>query len=240
MTAMLIGAFSLRTKGVYFIMITLAFAQMMYYFAISFPTYGGEDGLPLYSRATLLGAELTDDLTYFLTCFAVLAATVALTSLITASRFGSALNGLRENETRMIAIGYRPFRHRLMAFAISGAITAAAGALYVHLDGFVSPSNLSWHRSGELIVIVILGGVARAPGPVLGAAALVTMETILGDFTERWQFFLGLMLLAIVLFARGGLCGLLDYLAVILRPRRSDTVKSNGAHDGTAGEVRNG
>jgi branched-chain amino acid transport system permease protein len=235
LAAALIGSFSLRTKGVYFIMITLAFAQMMYYFAISFPTYGGEDGLPLYSRATLLGAELTNDLTYFLTCFAILVGTVALTSLITASRFGSALNGLRENETRMIAIGFHPFRYRLVAFAISAAITAAAGALYVHLDGFVSPSNLSWHRSGELIVIVILGGVARSPGPILGAAALVTMETILGDFTERWQFFLGLMLLAIVLFARGGLCGLLDYAAAIVRPHRA-----SDADSGPASEVRNG
>lgn len=212
LAATLIGAFSLRTTGVYFIMITLAFAQMIYYFAISFPTYGGEDGLPLYSRATLAGADLSGDLDYFLTCFAILAIVIFASTRLTASHFGAALNGLRENETRMVAIGFQPFRYRLVAFVISAAMTAIAGALYVHLDGFVSPSNLSWHRSGELIVIVILGGVARTPGPILGAAALITMETLLGDVTERWQFFLGLVLLGIVLFARGGLCGLLDYV----------------------------
>lgn len=220
--ALFIGAFSLRTTGVYFIMITLAFAQMLYYFAISFPTYGGEDGLPLYSRATLLGTDLTADLTYFMVCFVILALVVVGSAVITASRFGAALNGLRENETRMIAIGFQPFRYRLVAFAISAAITAIAGALYVHLDGFVSPSNMSWHRSGELIVIVILGGVARTPGPIFGAAALITMETILGDFTQRWQLFLGLVLLAIVLFARGGFCGLFDYLASFAGRRAPD------------------
>lgn len=216
LVAILIGAFSLRTSGVYFIMITLAFAQMIYYFAISFPTYGGEDGLPLYTRATMLGYDLSGDLSYFLVCYFILVCAVIITGRVAESRFGAVLNGLRQNETRMVAMGFHPFRYRLVAFVISAVITAIAGALYVHLDGFVSPSNLSWHRSGELIVIVILGGVARTPGPVLGAAALIAMETILGDYTERWQFFLGLALLAVVLFARGGLCGLLDYLGAKL------------------------
>jgi len=210
MAALVIGAFSLRTSGVYFIMITLAFAQMIYYFAISFPSYGGEDGLPLYQRATLLGGDITGAFDYFLVAFAMLVAVLAVVGILVRSHFGAALGGVRESATRMQAIGLYPFRFMLIAFAISAAITALAGALYVHLDGFVSPSNLSWHRSGELLVIVILGGVNRLAGPVFGAAVLIGLETMLGDYTERWQLFLGLVLLVIVLFARGGLGGLLD------------------------------
>ncbi|MBU2533366.1 MAG: branched-chain amino acid ABC transporter permease [Alphaproteobacteria bacterium] len=240
--ALFIGVFSLRTSGIYFIMITLAFAQMLYYFAISFPTYGGEDGLPLYSRATLLGLDLSGDMTYFTVCYLVLVTAVILSALITGSRFGAVLNGLRENETRMIAIGFHPFRYRLTAFMVSAAMTAVAGALYVHLDGFVSPSNMSWHRSGDLIVIVILGGVARTPGPIFGAAALIAMETVLGDFTERWQFFLGLVLLGIVLFARGGLSGLLDRAAAALGlgplGKQPDSEKDRARDRRQPGEVR--
>ena len=219
LAALLIGVFSLRTSGVYFIMITLAFAQMIYYFAISFPTYGGEDGLPLYARATLFGHDISGEFDYFLVAFTALTIAVTVAGLITRSHFGATLAGIKESPSRMQAIGIAPFRYRLIGFAISAAITAVAGALYVHLDGFVSPSNLSWHRSGELLVIVILGGIGRLAGPVLGAAALIGMETALGDYTERWQFFLGLTLLGIVLFARGGLAGLLDVIAGGLRRR---------------------
>ena len=147
------------------------------------------------------------------------------------SHFGAALNGFKEIATRLQAIGIAPFRFRLIAFAISAGITAIAGALYVHLDGFVSPSNLSWHRSGELLVIVILGGVNRLAGPIFGAAALIGMETLLGDYTERWQFFLGLTLLGIVLFARGGLAGLLDAIARFARGRRTTGDEQEGGHD---------
>jgi len=220
--ALLIGAFSLRTSGVYFIMITLAFAQMIYYFAISFPTYGGEDGLPLYTRATLAGYDITSDFDYFLVAFTTLAIVLGVCGMISRSHFGAALNGIKESPERMQAIGIAPFRYRLIGFAVSAVITAVAGALYVHLDGFVSPSNLSWHRSGELLVIVILGGVSRLAGPVFGAAALIGMETVLGDYTERWQFFLGLTLLGIVLFARGGLAGLLDLISRSLGGHKRD------------------
>jgi branched-chain amino acid transport system permease protein len=231
LAALLIGAFSLRTTGVYFIMITLAFAQMIYYFAISFPTYGGEDGLPLYVRATLAGHDITGEFDYFLVAFVTLVLVLIVTGTIMRSHFGAALNGIKESATRMQAIGIAPFRYRLIAFAISAGITAIAGALYVHLDGFVSPSNLSWHRSGELLVIVILGGVNRLAGPVFGAAALIGMETLLGDYTERWQFFLGLTLLGIVLFAKGGLSGLLDAIARLVRARRTGADEQEGGHD---------
>ena len=230
LAALLIGAFSLRTTGVYFIMITLAFAQMIYYFAISFPNYGGEDGLPLYTRATLFGYDMSDEFDYFLIAFATLALVLVVTGTIMRSHFGAALNGIRESPTRMQAIGIAPFRYCLIAFTISAIITAIAGALYVHLDGFVSPSNLSWHRSGELLVIVILGGVNRLAGPVLGAAALIGMETVLGDYTERWQFFLGLTLLGIVLFAKGGLTGLLDLITGALSSRRPPRDDKEGCH----------
>jgi branched-chain amino acid transport system permease protein len=216
LAAVLIGVFSLRTSGVYFIMITLAFAQMIYYFAISFPTYGGEDGLPLYTRATLGGYDITGEFDYFSVAFTTLVVVLGLAGLISRSHFGAALNGLKESPERMQAIGIAPFRFQLSGFALSAVITAVAGALYVHLDGFVSPSNLSWHRSGELLVIVILGGVNRMAGPILGAAALIGMETVLGDLTQHWQFFLGLTLLVIVLFARGGLAGVLDLLGHLL------------------------
>jgi len=209
LAALLIGLASLRTSGVYFIMITLAFAQMVFYFAISFPAYGGEDGLPILLRNQLAGVNTMRPLHFFLVSFGMLAAGLALFAVIAASRFGAALQAARQNEARVAAVGIAPFRIRLAAFVISGMVTAVAGALHADLNRFVSPSMLSWHLSGELIVLVILGGVGRLFGPVAGAALYVLLEYWLGSITERWQFFLGLGLLAVVLFARGGIIGLL-------------------------------
>lgn len=160
--ALAIGAISLRTTGVYFIMITLAFAQMIYYFANSWPTYGGQDGLPIYIRNTLpqVGNNLfdsSDALTYFLLCFTGLVLAMAITSRLMKSRFGAALTMARLNDVRLATAGISPYPIRLVAFVISAAITGLAGALYADLNGFVSPSMLSWHFSGELMVIVILG-----------------------------------------------------------------------------------
>jgi branched-chain amino acid transport system permease protein len=207
--ALAIGAISLRTSGVYFIMITLAFAQMVYYFAVSWPAYGGEDGLSILVRNQFPGANTMRPLTFFLINYAVLIAGIALFSTIRGSRFGSALQAARQNETRVATVGINPFRIRLTAFVLSAMITALAGALYADLNRFVSPSMLSWHMSGELIVLIILGGVGRLFGPIAGAALYVAFEFALGGLTEYWQFFLGLILLCVVLFARGGLLGLL-------------------------------
>jgi branched-chain amino acid transport system permease protein len=204
-----IGTISLRTSGVYFIMITLAFAQMTYYFAISFPAYGGEDGLSITVRNTFPGLNTLVPLNYFLVCFALLAAGLALFATLKASRFGAALQASRQNEVRVASVGITPFRIRLAAFVLSAMITAVAGALYADLNRFVSPSMMSWHMSGELIVLIILGGVGRLAGPVAGAMLYVVFEYALGGITERWQFFLGLVLLGVVLFARGGLVGLM-------------------------------
>lgn len=203
-----IGAISLRTSGVYFIMITLAFAQMTFYFAISWPAYGGEDGLSILVRNQFPGVNTMVPINYFLICFGVLVVALILFALIKNSRFGAALQAARQNEVRVASVGIAPFRIRLVAFIVSGMITALAGALYADLNRFVSPSMLSWHMSGELIVLIILGGVGRLAGPLAGAMLFVMFEFLLGGLTERWQFFLGLLLLGVVLFARGGLIGL--------------------------------
>ena len=208
LVALPIGAVSLRTSGVYFIMITLAFAQMIYYFAISWPAYGGEDGLSLMTRNAFPGLNTLRPLDFLLVTLGALAVMTALFAGLRSSRFGTALEAGRQNAARLEAVGIEPFPIRLAAFAISAAITGLAGALYADLNRFVSPSMLSWQMSGELIVLVILGGTGRLFGPLAGAIVYVLLEFWLGGITERWQFFLGLILLAVVLFARGGIIGL--------------------------------
>lgn len=207
--ALLTGVVSLRTSGVYFIMITLAFAQMIYYFVVSWPALGGEDGLSLAVRNQFPFVNTLRPLPFFLICYALLLLALLFFAKLRAGRFGAALQGARQNETRLASLGISPFPVRLAAFVISGMVTGIAGALYADLTRFVSPSMLSWHLSGELIVIVILGGTGRLFGPVAGAALFVLMEFLLGSLTERWQFFLGLVLLGTVLFAQGGIIGLI-------------------------------
>ncbi|WP_417813071.1 branched-chain amino acid ABC transporter permease [Thalassospira alkalitolerans] len=207
--ALLIGAITLRTSGVYFIMITLAFAQMIYYFAISWPAYGGEDGLSIYVRNSFPGLNTLDPLSFFGLCAVMLGIVLAFSAVLIRSRFGLALQGARQNGQRMMAVGIAPFRVRLVAFVISAMITAWAGALYADLNRFVSPSMMSWHMSGEIMVFVILGGVGRLFGPVAGAALYIMLEHLLGSTFEFWQLPLGILLLVVVLFARGGLIGLL-------------------------------
>ena len=209
LAALLIGVLSLRTSGVYFIMITLAFGQMLYYFAISWPAYGGEDGLSIYVRNGFPGLNTLDPAQFLALCYAVLFVVLFLSSRLAKSAFGLALSGARQNEDRLRTVGIEPFRLRLVAFVISGAVTGLAGALYADLNRFVSPTMFSWHMSGEIMVFVILGGVARLFGPVAGAALFIVMEHLLGGISEYWQVFLGLTLLGVVLFARGGLIGTL-------------------------------
>ena len=209
LVALPIGALSLRTGGVHFIMITLAFAQMIYYFAISWPAYGGEDGLSLYLRNKLPGVNTMDAWSFFLIAFVLLLAVLLVVATIVRSRFGLALDMARQNPLRLTSVGVRPFDVRLTAFVISAMIVGLAGALYADLNRFVSPTMLSWQLSGELIAFVILGGVGRLCGPVAGAAVFVLLEHQLGQLTEYWQILLGLLLLLVVLFARGGLVGLL-------------------------------
>lgn len=205
LAALVIGAFSLRTSGVYFIMITLAFAQMLYFFMISWPTYGGEDGLVIYVRDEFPGLNTLDPIQFFGICFAILFVVLVLVSRLANSSFGLALGGARQNEDRMQAVGIVPYRLYLIAFTISGGITGLSGALYADLNRFVSPTMFSWQTSGEIMVFIILGGVGRLFGPVVGAALFILLEHILGGLSEFWHIYLGAILLLVVLFARGGL-----------------------------------
>lgn len=209
LVALAIGAITLRTSGVYFIMITLAFAQMIYYFAISWPAYGGEDGLSIYVRNGFPGINTLDPISFFALCAVMLGIVMLFSAVLIRSRFGLALQGARQNPQRMTAVGIAPFRIRLVAFVISAMITALAGALYADLNRFVSPTMLSWHMSGEIMIFVILGGVGRLFGPLAGAALYIILEHLLGSVWEFWQLPLGVLLLIVVLFARGGLVGVL-------------------------------
>jgi branched-chain amino acid transport system permease protein len=205
LAALAIGALSLRTTGVYFIMITLAFGQMLYYFAISWPAYGGEDGLSIYIRNDFPGLNTLDPIQFFVIVFGVLAIVLFGAGRLAKAPFGLALSAARQNAERVETVGLAPFRLRLVAFVISGAVTGLAGALFADLNRFVSPTMFSWQTSGEIMVFVILGGVGRLFGPVAGAALFILLEHTLGGLSEFWHVYLGLLLLLVVLFARGGL-----------------------------------
>ena len=209
LAAFVIGLLCLRTSGVYFIMITLAFGQMFFYFAISWSAYGGEDGLSVYVRNDFPGLNTLDPIQFFGLCFAPLCAALLLQWRLTASPFGLALNAARQVPQRVETVGLSPLRLKLLAFVISGAVTGLAGALYADLNRFVSPTMFSWQLSGELIVLIIIGGVGRLAGPVIGAALFVALEHWLGGLTDFWHVWLGVILLLIVLFGRGGVVGLL-------------------------------
>ena len=207
--AWIVGMLSLRTSGVYFIMITLAFGQMFFYFAISWSAYGGEDGLSIYLRNGFPGLNTLVPVQFYGLCFILLCIVLFLNARLQASPFGLALNAARQVPVRVETVGLNPMRLKLVAFVISGAITGLAGALFADLNRFVSPTMFSWQLSGELIVLIIIGGVGRLFGPVIGACLFVALEHWLGGLTDFWHVFLGLILLAIVLFARGGIIGLL-------------------------------
>lgn len=209
LAALLIGLLSLRTTGVYFIMITLAFGQMFFFFSISWSAYGGEDGLSIYVRNGFPGMNTLVPIQFFGLCFAALCAALLLHWRLRASPFGLALNAARQVPQRVETIGLNPMRLKLLAFVISGAVTGLAGALFADLNRFVSPTMFSWQLSGELIVLIIIGGVGRLMGPVIGAALFVMLEHFLGGLTDFWHVWLGVILLLIVLFARGGLLGIL-------------------------------
>lgn len=209
LAALVIGALSLRTSGVYFIMITLAFGQMFYFFTISWPAYGGEDGLSIYVRNGFPGLNTLVPIQFYGLCFAILCAVLFLNARLARSPFGLALNAARQVPVRVETVGLDGQRIKLAAFVISGAITGLAGALFADLNRFVSPTMFSWQTSGEIIVFIIIGGVARLFGPVVGAVVFVTLEHVLGGLSNYWHIFLGLLLLGIVLFGRGGLIGML-------------------------------
>ena len=211
--AFVIGALSLRTRGVYFIMITLAFAQMAYYVAAGLARYGGDDGLTIYSRSDFLGLiNLSNRVQFYYLCLGCLLGGIYLIWRIVNSRFGMVVQGLRSNEQRMQAIGFPATRYRLVCFVISGTLCGLAGALLANNTDFISPAVMYWTRSGDLMVMVILGGMGSLFGPVLGAIVYLALEEFLSQFTEYWALILGPLLLIIVLFGRGGIFGLLGRL----------------------------
>jgi branched-chain amino acid transport system permease protein len=206
-----IGAISLRTRGVYFIMITLAFAQMLYYLAVGLKHYGGEDGLNLPARSQMgFGLDLGHEPTLYWVVLALLAAVTLCLNRAVDARFGRVLLGIRENEARMEAIGFPTFRYRLAAFTIAGAIAGLAGALFANHNLFVSPAAMHWTQSATLVVMVLLGGIGYRYGGLAGATALLLLEEFLAALTDYWHLPLGLILLAIVFFAPRGIAGALS------------------------------
>lgn len=216
--ALLIGAVSLRTRGVYFIMITLAFAQMVFYLVVSMKTYGGDDGLPLLQRNTVgFDIDLADDTSFYYLVLSCLVFSVLLIERLTNSRFGRIIEGIRENETRMEALGHPVFGYKLACFVIAGGLAGLAGALMVNQTGLASPNQLYWTQSGMLLVMVILGGVGRLYGGMLGAAALLILEETLAASSTHAQLGVGLVLLAVVFLAPKGIAGLSDTLRAFRR-----------------------
>jgi branched-chain amino acid transport system permease protein len=203
--ALLIGVLSLRTQGVYFIMITLAFAQMLYFFMIGLPDYGGEDGLNLWQRSEIPGLDLSDSSQFYYVVLVLVSLWFLLSRRVVESRFGRVLTGCRYNEPRMRTLGYPVVRYKLLAFTISAMGTGLAGALMANQNEFVSPSLMAWSTSGELMVMVILGGMGTLIGPLVGAFLLLSLEEVLAGLTEHWMVILGPLLVFSVLFARGGL-----------------------------------
>ena len=223
---LVVGALCLRTRGVYFIMITLAFAQMAYYIASGMARYGGDDGLTIQRRSDFGGLiNLSDKTQFYYLCLVVLLASFYLVWRLINSRFGMAIQGSRSNDVRMRAIGFPTYRYRLTCFVIAGTMCGLAGILLANYTDFVSPAMMFWTRSGDLIVMVVLGGMGSLFGPLLGALALLFLEHFLpaiitvvvkvfnpavaAQAGEYWQIVLGPLLLLVVLFARGGIDGLL-------------------------------
>ena len=208
--ALVIGALSLRTRGVYFIMITLAFAQMTYYIVAGLARYGGDDGLTIEKRSQFFPPlNLSNKMQFYYLCLALLFASIYLVWRIVNSRFGLAVQGARSNDTRMRAIGFPTYRYKLTCFVIAGTLCGLSGALLANHTDFVSPAMMYWTRSGDLIIMVVLGGMGSTFGPLFGAVALLVLEEVLSGITEYWQIILGPLLLLVVLFARGGIDGLL-------------------------------
>jgi branched-chain amino acid transport system permease protein len=205
-----VGALSLRTRGVYFIMITLAFAQMIYYVASGLDRYGGDDGLTIYKRSQFFDPiNLSNKTFFYYLCFALLMATVYLVYRLVHSRFGTAIQGIRSNERRMRAIGFPTLRYKLTCFVIAGVICGFAGVLLANHTDFISPAIMFWTRSGDLMVMAVLGGMGTVFGPVIGTIAFLLLEEGLSQATEFQGIILGPMLLAVALYARGGIDGLL-------------------------------
>ena len=207
------GAISLRTKGVYFIMITMAFSQMVYFIFLSLEEYGADDGLVIYSRSefpALINMDGSASLYYWI--YGLLLLSLFFVHRLVYSRFGRVIVGSKFNEQRMQALGFDTYRYRLVCYVISAMLCSLAGMLLGNFSGFISPDMMSWARSGELIFMVLIGGVGTLFGPLIGTIAFVTLEEFLSSITVYWHLIFGLMLVALVLYGKGGIHGLLQLL----------------------------
>ena len=210
LTALVIGVISLRTSGVYFIMITLAFAQMLYYLGIGLETYGGDNGMRLVARSKFGGPiDLHQPMVFYYVVLAILVLFLVLGGRLVESRFGMVIRAAKSNEARARAIGFSPFRYRLTAFVVAGSAGGLAGALLANQTEYLTPEFMHWTRSGEIMFMVILGGMGTLVGPVIGAVVLLLLEDVLSALTAHWQIILGPLLVLVVLFAKRGLFGLL-------------------------------
>jgi branched-chain amino acid transport system permease protein len=208
LVALLIGAVSLRTSGVSFIMITLAFAQMLYYLGISVETYGGDNGMRLAARSRFPLVDLRNPTAFYYLVLAILLAFLLVGDRVVNSRFGMVIRGARSNAPRMRAVGFPTMRYQLTAFVIAGAMCGLAGALLANQTEYLTPDFMHWTRSGEIMFMVILGGMGTLVGPVLGALVLLLLEDVLSAWTAHWQIILGPLLILAVLYAKRGLWNL--------------------------------
>ena len=209
--AAITGAISLRTKGAYFIMITMAFSQMVYFIFLSMEEYGADDGLVIYARSEFpawISLDSATGLYYWI--FALLLACMFFVHRLVYSRFGRVIVGSKFNEQRMQALGFDTYRYRLTCYVISAMMCGLAGMLLGNFAGFISPDMISWARSGELIFMVIIGGTATLFGPLVGTLAFVLLEEFLSAITVYWHLIFGIMLVALVLFGKGGIHGFLS------------------------------
>jgi branched-chain amino acid transport system permease protein len=209
LAALVIGFFSIRVSGVYFIMLTLAFSQMFYAVTFQAAWLGAEDGIVGVPRPHLLGVDLAQPAAFHLSLLALVVLCSLVLWRVVRSPFGHVLRGIHENEGRMQAVGYAVARYKLLAFVIAGTIAGVAGALYTQLVGSITPDAFLWTTSGEALLIVIIGGTGTLWGALLGAAAFILLQSLVSSYTERWMLLLGLTFIAFVLFAPGGIVGVL-------------------------------
>jgi branched-chain amino acid transport system permease protein len=210
LVALMIGAISIRTSGIYFIMITLAFTQMLYYLGISVEEYGGDDGMRLAAKSQFSGlVDLGNPTAFYYLVLGLLIACLWFSHRLVNSRFGMVIRASKSNDPRTRAIGFSPYLYRLAAFVIAGGMCGLSGALLANQTAYLTPEFMNWTRSGELMFMVIMGGMATTAGPVLGAFALLLLEDVLSAMTQHWQIILGPILILVVLFAKRGLAGLL-------------------------------
>ncbi len=241
LAALLTGAISLRTSGIAFIMITLAFAQMGYFLFVSLKQFGGDDGMPIARTSRFGPLDLGTPLTLYFVSFAVLIAVTWWIARLRLAPFGMALRAARQNPRRVNALGLQAVRYQLVAYVLSGMVCGIAGLLLANLNAFASPSAMAWTVSGELIVMVVLGGLGTVFGPLLGAVAYLGVEEILKSFTEHWMVVFGPMIVVMALLGKRGIVGLLQRLdaadrappapaAVLAAPAPPASAQLEGAH----------